>query len=100
MRRISFALTTTQVQNRTKTVTRRLGWNNLKPGDRLQPIYKGMGVEKGREATASEWPDRNRQRPMGADRKPKKNPSPHETIVAVDAPDTRSSSKTIGLFIN
>ena len=47
MRRISFALTTTQVQMKTKTVTRRFGWDNLKPGDRLQPIVKGMGLKKG-----------------------------------------------------
>jgi hypothetical protein len=49
MRRISFALTTIQVQNQTKTVTRRLGWDKLKPGDRLQPIYKGMGLKKGEQ---------------------------------------------------
>jgi hypothetical protein len=47
MKRISFALTTAQIQNQTKTVTRRLGWYKLKPGDRLQPIYKGMGLKKG-----------------------------------------------------
>jgi hypothetical protein len=47
MRRISFALTTTQVLEQTKTVTRRLGWATLKPGDRLQPIEKAMGLQKG-----------------------------------------------------
>jgi hypothetical protein len=47
MKRISFALTTDQVLAQTKTVTRRIGWNTLKVGDKLQPIYKGMGLKKG-----------------------------------------------------
>ncbi len=47
MKRISFALTTNQVLAKTKTVTRRMGWNTLKAGDRLQPIYKGMGLKRG-----------------------------------------------------
>lgn len=47
MRNISFALTTDQVRNRTKTVTRRLGWKDLKPGTWLQPVVKGMGLRKG-----------------------------------------------------
>lgn len=47
MRNISFALTTEQVRNQTKTVTRRTGWRRLKPGDRLQPVVKGMGLKKG-----------------------------------------------------
>lgn len=47
MRNISFALTTEQVRNQTKTVTRRLGWKNLKPGTVLQPVVKGMGLKKG-----------------------------------------------------
>lgn len=40
MRRMSFALTTDAVLNRTKTVTRRLGWSFLKPGDRLLAVDK------------------------------------------------------------
>lgn len=40
MRRMSFALTTDAVRNRTKTVTRRLGWTFLKPGDRLLAVDK------------------------------------------------------------
>lgn len=49
MRRISFALTPDQILSQTKTVTRRFGWNNLKPGDVLQPIRKGMGLKRGQK---------------------------------------------------
>ncbi|MGQ0710877.1 MAG: hypothetical protein ACT4NV_14160 [Rhodoferax sp.] len=31
----------------TKTVTRRLGWLNLKPGDKLRPVRKCMGLRPG-----------------------------------------------------
>lgn len=47
MRNISFALTADQIINQEKTVTRRLGWRQLKPGDRLQPVKKCMGLRKG-----------------------------------------------------
>lgn len=47
MRRMSFALTTQQVKDKTKTVTRRMGWSNLKPGDLVQPVVKCMGLKKG-----------------------------------------------------
>lgn len=47
MRNISFALTTEQIRNQTKTVTRRLGWKNLKPGTLLQPVEKAQGLKKG-----------------------------------------------------
>ncbi len=47
MRHMSFALTTEQVRNHTKTVTRRLGWKTLQPGTLLQPIVKGQGLKKG-----------------------------------------------------
>jgi hypothetical protein len=47
MRRMSFALTTEQILNRSKTVTRRFGWDFLKPGDQVQPIRRGMGLKKG-----------------------------------------------------
>lgn len=47
MKRMSFALTTEQIQNQTKTVTRRNGWNNLKVGDLIQPVVKCMGLKKG-----------------------------------------------------
>lgn len=47
MRNISFALTTEQVRNQSKTVTRRIGWLFLKRGDLLQPVVKGQGIKKG-----------------------------------------------------
>ena len=47
MRQISFALTTKQFRNRTKSVTRRAGWEFLRAGDRLQGIEKGQGLRKG-----------------------------------------------------
>ena len=47
MRNISFQLTTAQIRDRSKTVTRRLGWKNLKVGDRLQGCVKCMGLKPG-----------------------------------------------------
>lgn len=47
MRMMSFMLTTAQVRDQSKTVTRRLRWNNLKSGDHVQPVEKGMGLAKG-----------------------------------------------------
>ena len=47
MRNMSFSLTTDQVRARMKTVTRRLGWRSLKPGDRIRAIVKGQGLKKG-----------------------------------------------------
>lgn len=44
---MSFALTTEQIKNHTKTVTRRLGWANLKPGERFLAVEKCMGLKKG-----------------------------------------------------
>lgn len=44
---MSFMLTTEQVKNRTKTVTRRLGWWYLQPGDILNAVEKAMGLKKG-----------------------------------------------------
>lgn len=44
---MSFSLTTDQVREQTKTVTRRNGWLFLKPGDRVQPVEKAMGLKKG-----------------------------------------------------
>jgi hypothetical protein len=40
-------LTTEQVRNKTKTVTRRNGWWFLKPGDILNAVEKAMGLKKG-----------------------------------------------------
>lgn len=47
MKNISFAMTTDQIRNRTKTVTRRIGWKDLQPGTLLQPVVKGQGLKKG-----------------------------------------------------
>jgi hypothetical protein len=47
MRNISFSKTTQQFRDRTKTVTRRLGWKFLKPGDRLMAVEKAQGLKKG-----------------------------------------------------
>lgn len=46
-RNMSFMLTTEQIRNRTKTVTRRLGWWFLKPGDILNACEKCQGLKKG-----------------------------------------------------
>lgn len=47
MRNMSFMLTTQQMYDRTKDVTRRIGWWNLKPGDAVMAVEKGMGLKKG-----------------------------------------------------
>lgn len=47
MRNISFSITTPQIRARTKDVTRRLGWANLKVGDQLCAVEKGMGLKAG-----------------------------------------------------
>lgn len=46
-RNMSFAMTTRQVYDRSKTVTRRFGWWFLKPGDRVWAVEKAMGLKKG-----------------------------------------------------
>ena len=48
-RRLSCSMTVDAVRDRTKTVTRRHvdTWKNLKVGDRLTLIEKGMGLPKG-----------------------------------------------------
>jgi hypothetical protein len=46
-RNMSFMLTTEQVRNRTKTVTRRLGWWNIKDGEILNACVKCQGLKKG-----------------------------------------------------
>lgn len=48
-RNISFALTTDQIRDRSKTVTRRLGWKNLKPGQILNACVKCMGLKPGEQ---------------------------------------------------
>lgn len=47
MRNISFALTTSQIMEGTKDVTRRLGWLFAKEGDLLRPVKKCMGLRPG-----------------------------------------------------
>lgn len=47
MLNMSFFLTTRQVREGTKTVTRRLGWDDLQPGERVCAIVKGQGIPKG-----------------------------------------------------
>lgn len=46
MRSMSFSLTTDQIRNRSKSVTRRLGWKNLKPGTLIRAVVKCMGLKK------------------------------------------------------
>jgi len=46
-RTISFSLTTRQIRDRSKTVTRRRGWSRLKVGDVLTACVKCMGLKRG-----------------------------------------------------
>ena len=46
-RLMSFTLTTPQIRNRTKTVTRRNGWWFLKPGTILIAVEKAQGLKRG-----------------------------------------------------
>lgn len=50
-RNMSFMLTTEQVKNRTKTVTRRLGWDALRVGEVLNACEKCQGLKKGETVT-------------------------------------------------
>lgn len=47
MRNMSFALTTEQIRQRSKTVTRRVGWLHLKPGEQIRAVKKCMGLRPG-----------------------------------------------------
>jgi hypothetical protein len=49
MRAMSFMLTTQQILDETKDVTRRDGWEFLKSGDRLRAVEKAMGLKKGQK---------------------------------------------------
>lgn len=49
MRNMSFIITTAQARAQLKWVTRRLGWNFLKPGDHIRQVVKGRGLKKGEE---------------------------------------------------
>jgi hypothetical protein len=60
---MSFSMTTQQVRDETKTVTRRMGWEFLKHGDHVQPVEKGMGLkpgEKVKKIGAPVWVERTR----------------------------------------
>lgn len=46
-RNMSCSFTTEQAENKTKTVTRRLGWWFLKAGDIIQLVEKAMGLKRG-----------------------------------------------------
>ena len=46
-RNMSFALTTPQYLDGSKTETRRLGWWSLKPCEVINGVEKGMGLKKG-----------------------------------------------------
>ncbi len=50
MRMMSFALTERQLLDGTKTVTRRAGWQNLKPGEHITAVRKAMGLKAGEKA--------------------------------------------------
>lgn len=49
VRNMSFSLTTKQCYDKQKTVTRRLGWANAKPGERIQQVEKAQGLKKGQK---------------------------------------------------
>lgn len=49
MRNMSFSMTTGQIRNKTKTVTRRFGWWSLKPGTNLWAVEKSQGLKKGQK---------------------------------------------------
>lgn len=46
-RNMSFSLTTQQIRDRMKTVTRRRGWRKIKPGDLINACVKCMGLRPG-----------------------------------------------------
>lgn len=47
VKNMSFSLTTPQIEAKTKTVTRRLGWDKLKLGETLMACEKCQGLGKG-----------------------------------------------------
>ena len=47
MRNMSFSLTTAQFLDGSKTITRRLGWDNLRPGEHFMAVEKSQGLKKG-----------------------------------------------------
>lgn len=49
MRNMSFALTTGQIRDRLKTVTRRKGWSGLRTGSLIRAVVKAMGLKPGEQ---------------------------------------------------
>lgn len=58
MRNMSFALTTSQIMEGSKDVTRRMGWTFLKVGDLLRPVKKCMGLRPGEKLAVLRGPIR------------------------------------------
>jgi hypothetical protein len=50
-RMISFTMTTKQIRERTKTVTRRTGWSALQPHEKLWAVAKAQGLRMGEKVT-------------------------------------------------
>jgi hypothetical protein len=46
-RNMQFAMSANQIRDKTKTVTRRIGWGFLRPGDILNACVKCTGLRKG-----------------------------------------------------
>jgi len=49
MRNMSFSETTAQIRDSSKTVTRRLGWTFIRPGDVVMACVKCQGLKKGQK---------------------------------------------------
>lgn len=47
MKHMSFSATVPQMRARTKSVTRRLGWETLESGEVVMAVVKGQGLKKG-----------------------------------------------------
>ena len=58
MRRMSFFETQIQIRNKTKTVTRRMGWNDLMPDDLVLPVNKCQGLKPGEHPVILQCPIR------------------------------------------
>lgn len=67
---MSFSHTTDQILNRTKTVTRRLGWENLQPGDRFWAVKKAMGLKRGEFSALEQNMGRRKSLDVTEKRKP------------------------------
>jgi hypothetical protein len=47
---MAFTFTSPQILDRSKTVTRRVGWRFLQPGDLIEAVEKARGLKKGERA--------------------------------------------------